>query len=53
MVSFVNALLSYVMVLLVIGVLGAVAVTVGITMAKKKNTASSGTSETADGAGKA
>lgn len=52
MVSFVNTFLSYIMLLLVIGVLAAVAVTVGITLAKKKN-AKAPKAETADGAGEA
>lgn len=37
MTSFVNAFLSYLMVLIVIGVVAAIAITVGITLAKKKN----------------
>lgn len=51
MISFVNSFLSYIVLLLVIGVAGAVAVTVGITMAKKKNTDIP--SETAESTGKA
>ncbi len=37
LVSFINAFLSRFVVLLVIAVVGGVAITIGITMAKKKN----------------
>ncbi len=51
MISFVNSFLSYIVLLLVIGVAAAVAVTVGITMAKKKNAGKP--SETTEGTGRA
>ena len=37
MVNFINSFLSYVVVLLVIAAVGAVAITLGITLRKKKN----------------
>ena len=38
-VSFLNSFLSYLVVLVVIAVVGAVAITLGITLLKKKNAA--------------
>lgn len=53
MVSFINAFLSYLLLLFVIVILGAVAVTVGITLRKRKNAQmvceeQAGTTETTD-----
>lgn len=53
MVSFVNTFLIYVVQFLVIGVVAAVAVTIGITMAKKKNAGKISETESAEGTGKA
>ncbi len=52
MISFANTFLSYVVVLLVIGVVAAVAITIGITGAKKKN-AKAADDEAAENADKA
>lgn len=53
MVSFINTLSSYVVQLIVICVVAAVATTIGITMAKKKNVGNTAETESAEGAGKA
>lgn len=53
MIGFVNTFLIYVVQFLVIGVAGAVAVTIGITMAKKKNAGKASETEAAEGTGKA
>ena len=37
MINFINTFLSYVVVMLVIAAVGAVAVTIGLTLRKKKN----------------
>lgn len=50
MVNFVNVFLSYVVQLLVIGVAAAVALTIGITMAKKKNAKAAPGTESAENA---
>ena len=52
MVSFINTFLIYVVQLLVIGAAAAVAVTIGVTMAGKKNTGEVSATET-EGTGKA
>lgn len=53
MVSFVNVFLTYVVQFLVIGVVSGVAITIGITMAKKKNTGAASETETAEGTNRA
>ncbi len=53
MVSFINSFLIYAVQLLVICAAAAVAVTIGTTMAKKKNASKTSETETADSAGKA
>lgn len=52
MVNFVNTFLSYLVLLIVIGVVAAAAVTLGLTMAKKKN-AKAAVTEAAESAEKA
>ena len=37
MINFVNSFLSYLMLLVIIAIIGAVAITLGITLRKKKN----------------
>ena len=37
MINFVNSFLSYLMLLVIIAIVGAVAITLGITLRKKKN----------------
>ena len=39
MINFVNSFLSYLMLLVIIAIIGAVAITLGITLRKKKNAA--------------
>ena len=53
MVGFVNSFLIYVVQFLVIAVAGAVAVTIGITMAKKKNVGNASETEGVESTGKA
>jgi len=53
MVSFINSFLIYVVQFLVIGAAAAVAVTIGITMAKKKNAGKASETDAAEGTGKA
>ena len=53
MVSFINSFLIYFIQFLVICVVGGVGVTIGLTMAKKKNAGNISGTETAEGAGKA
>ena len=53
MVSFINSFLIYVVQFLVIAVAAGVAVTIGITMARKKNAGKAADTEAAEGTGKA
>lgn len=53
MVGFINTFLIYVIQFLVIAALSAVAVTIGITMAKKKNVGKASETEVVEGTGKA
>ena len=48
-VSFLNSFLSYLVVLVVIAAVGAVAITLGITLRKKKNEGMQQAKESADG----
>ena len=53
MVSFINSFLIYFIQLLVICVVAGVGLTIGLTMAKKKNAGNTSETESAEGAGKA
>lgn len=53
MVSFINSFLIYLVQFLVICVGGAVAIIIGITLAKKKNAGKASETEAAEGTGKA
>lgn len=52
MVSFINSFLIYLVQFLVICVAGAVAITIGITMAKKKNAGKASETEASEGTAK-